>query len=452
VIREYLQYRRLRALHAMSSERVWIDQVLGLRALMKRLFDVPFYGDRLRKAGTKPGDLRTVKDLAMMPSTSAEAFAAELRRRAGAGARAGLADAAPVAFDACGRVVPVCVGGDARARRLHLFAVLAAWRVGVRERLVIDGDGFGEEAAPSAMLFRVTHARGGAASARAKRGTRIVDAGGVGAALAAVGRDGAQLACATILRGAPLPDDLVAALAGAKPRAAGAFAPRAILGDALFGPIAWQCAAGAFHPVAARAVIEAVTGESAARGLTGGSRSSRAPREAGALHITLLEESGLPVFRVELGLRGRILPAGCACGARTNRLELETPFLGPLIVEDAGSRHAFDPLAILRTAAAPPSPVTRVALVQDGARSVRVLAALGGEGDPGAGAEARAAAARAEIEARVARLGLPAAIAIELVVGAEADLPFPEHGFVRGLTHGPLIAAGALAESDSRGA
>ncbi|MFN0152609.1 MAG: hypothetical protein ACKVU1_18050 [bacterium] len=445
MIGEYLQYRRLRALHAMSSQRVWVDQVLGLRALMKRLFDVPFYGDRLRKIGTKPGDLRTVKDLAMMPSTSAEAFASELRRRASGG---GAPSRTPIVFDAGGRVAPVSLGVDARARRLHLFAVLAAWRVGVRERLLIDGDGFGEEGAPSALLFRTLHAQSADARARAVRGASIVEPGALAVALYAAGRGSHLLPSQAILRGAPIPGDLFAALGGADQRTAATSAPRAILGDALFGPLAWQCTAGAFHPIAARAVIEAVTGESAARGLTGGSRSSRAPREAGALHVTLLEESELPVFRVELGLRGRIHPAGCACGALTNRLELEIPFLGPLFVIDGDSRCALDPLAILRAAAAVPFPVTRVALIQDDAQTLRVLAALGDAA--GESAAPAAAAARAAIEASIARITPPATTAVHVAVGAATDLPFPERGFVRGLEHGPLLSTDALAESEAR--
>lgn len=447
MIGEYLRYRRLRALHALSSERVWIDQVLGLRALMKRLFDVPFYGDRLRKAGTKPGDLRTVKDLAMMPATSAAAFAEELRRRAGARA----AGATALAFDASGRVAPVSLGADARARRLHLFAVLTAWRVALRDRVVVAGSGFGEEEAPGAIFFRVARARVGADAGRVARDVVIVDAGASGDALAARGRGATSAPGRVVIaRGAPVPYGVVAALAGAEPHASAAPAPRAILGDALFGPIAWQCSSGAFHPVAARAVIEAVTGESAARGLTGGSRSSRAPREAGALHITLLEDSALPVFRIELGLRGRILPAGCACGALTNRLELETPFLGPLLVGDAGAPSVLDPLAILHAAASAAAPVTRVALIQDDARRLRLLAAIAGEGEPGLGAPAgtSASAAEAAIRAGIARLELPRGVAIEATAGAEAALPFPERGYVRGLSHGPLVAAGAAVESE----
>jgi hypothetical protein len=47
-----------------------IDQVLGLRETIQRLFaESPFYADRFRRAGNRPGDLRTVKDLAVMPAT-----------------------------------------------------------------------------------------------------------------------------------------------------------------------------------------------------------------------------------------------------------------------------------------------------------------------------------------------------------------------------------------------
>jgi hypothetical protein len=430
VLRDYLDYRPIAKLHSLSSDRVWIEQVHGLRALMKRLFDVPFYGDRLRKAGTKPGDLRTVKDLAMMPATTAAQFAQELRRRAADQAAAG------ASFDAAGHVLRHALGADAHARRLHLFAALGAWGAGARSVVEICGEGFGEDVARGALLFRVRRSEGPGAAERVGAFARILSPGSFASLARAESMEGTRGPAAraiVVLAGAPIPE--------IRSPDSTPLEARAILGNAVYGPIAWQCAAGAFHPIAGRAVIEAVTAESAARGLTGGSRASRAPREAGALHLTLIESSELPVFRVEMGLRGRIHPADCGCGARTNRLEMETAFLGPLVVPRVGAgagagASALDPLPILRAAAAEPS-VHRVALIQDAPDRVRVVLCGEGSAEP-VGAHAMQAAASARIDA----LAAPSNRGVEIVVeaGEESKLPFPERGFVQGLGVEPILS------------
>jgi hypothetical protein len=419
VLRDYLDYRRIAKLHSLSSDRVWIEQVHGLRALMKRLFDVPFYGDRLRKAGTKPGDLRTVKDLAMMPATTAEQFAQELRRRGddleAATASGGGTRALNVSFDANGRTLPHALGADPRARRLHLFAALGAWGAGSRSIVEIRSEGFGEEFFHRASLFRARHIR--AVGERNRPFAQIIDPGSYEWFVDPE----------SIVRGRPHVPGATIVLAGAP--VAGVPA-RAILGNAIYGPIAWQCTAGAFHPIAGRAVIEAVTAEGAARGLTGGSRASRAPREAGALHLTLIESSDLPVFRVEMGLRGRIHPADCLCGARTNRLEMETPFLGPLVVPHAraGARtRALDPLLMLRDVG---FFAHRVALIQDTPTRIRILAS-GTE----RGLRCVPAVAKHDDFA-------PPNIEVVVETGEESKLPFPERGFVQALGVEPILSIG----------
>jgi hypothetical protein len=195
-------------------------------------------------------------------------------------------------------------------------------------------------------------------------------------------------------------------------------------------------------------VIEAVTAESAARGLTGGSRASRAPREAGALHLTLIESSELPVFRVEMGLRGRIHPADCSCGALTNRLEMETPFLGPLLLMrsdlleegDSDGMITRDPLDILRAASSAPG-VHRAALVQEAPGRLRVLLASrhATQDDTARTIEA---AARKHLEP----LFIPSDIEVIVEAGEESKLPFPERGFVQGFGVEPILS---IAESSA---
>jgi hypothetical protein len=449
---EYREYRRLRALLARSPDRIKIDQVLALRDLIQWIFaEVPFYADRLRANGHKPGDLRTVKDLAGMPATSAAAFTEWVAGASGGDARAGAllsrgaprdvastrADAGAFSLDGGGRVVRVAGALDARAvraRRLHLRAALAAWGAGPRTPLWLScGDDFGQGEARG-LAFGAERPRDAGAGAGPHRDAIHAAVGAVRALhVIEPGQLAAMRARAVVLRGAPVPGDIAAAL-GLAP----ADRPRVILGDAVLGPIAWECAAGGVHPIGARAVIEAVTPEGAVRGLTGGSRASRAPRTEGELHVTLLERSAFPVFRVALGLRGSTLGAGCACGARAERIALEVPFLGPL----AGAGGAlFDPLPIVRAAAAVDG-VRRVALVQESAERARLLVAPGG----GAGAEVVRAAVRAAVAAAAPFGAEGRALADVLVaVAAEPDLPFPERGFIRALAHGPLVSIGGRA-------
>jgi len=492
VIRDLIRYRvfrRHRSLLRQSTDFLKIGQVLGLRDVIQRLFaDAPFYGDRLRRAGNRPGDLRTVKDLAGMPATAAEALAEWLRagdpraawgartadsheareiaagvawasmpgsasagragapgdRSAGAGEIGGAAAAGEASrgardavrgtardafsLDAAGRVIALPPGIAGDARLLHLFALLSAWGVGPRTAFQIAcSEDFGQRADGRGFLFRAPRAAMVEASVDS---SCLIEPGQLPGAVAldargAVARDRASR---WILRGAPVPADILDALGLAADRA-----PRAILGTALFGPIAWQCAAGSVHPLGARAVIEPATDESVARGLTGGSRASRAPRTAGALHLTLLEESRFPIFRADLGLRGRFVAANCSCGARSDRIEMEVPFLGPLRVA-AGA--FIDPLPIARAAAAVPG-VRRVALIQEAEERIRLLAATDGR---------LAAAAVLAAEAALAAIPAPPGVEIVAEVGAERDLAFPDRGFIRGLAHGPLLAIGAIGD------
>lgn len=480
MISDLFEFLRIRRLHAYSSVRVKVHQVLGLRDLVQEIFaQTPFYADRMRAAGNRPGDLRTVKDLLGFPATTAAALAEHLAAiDGGAGAGGGTR---AVSLDASGRVLAVPAGIDARSRRLHLFAALGAWGAGARARVAFaSAEDFGQGTG-SGWLFRVERTVPPAAAR--SNGLRVVDPGRAHAAAGAGVRGGGGAAASpVVLRGAPLPPAALVALA--LPAAA---APRAILGNALFGPIAWQCRAGAIHPIAGRAVLEAVTEEGVARGLTGGSRASRAPRTAGELHLTLIERSAFPIFRVALGLRGRFVE-GCACGARTDRIEMEIPFLGPLAV--AGGAF-LDPLPILHAAAAAPG-VRRVALIQESADRARLLVAVATRATEGAtsagaahvvqsfhwdaeaaadarGAAGFAASARetspgaaiagpppstalhgspgraditAAVRAALAALSPPPPIAIEPDVGDESSLAFPERGFVRGLDQPAVLHVG----------
>ncbi len=480
MISDLVEFVRIRRLHAQSSVRVKVHQVLGLRDVVQAVFaETPFYADRMRAAGNRPGDLRTVKDLLGFPATTATALAEHLAGIAGGGAgaeRAGAGGGAgtrAISLDASGRVLAVPAGLDARSRRLHLFAALGAWGSGPRARVVFaSAEDFGQGAS-AGWLFGVRR-EAALGDARRGGGPRVVDPGQAHAALSGLagGASASRIAGRVVLRGATLPPAVLASLG-----LTGAAAPRAILGNALFGPIAWQCVAGAMHPIAPRAVIEAVTEESVARGLTGGSRASRAPRTAGELHLTLIERSEFPIFRVALGLRGRFVE-GCPCGARTDRIEMEIPFLGPLAI--AGGAFA-DPLPILHAAAAVPG-VRRVALLQESEDRARLLVAVAARTDDaagttrvvqsfhwdaesggaplaaqptaGAGAPQTAAAvpaapatpARADfasaVRAALATLSPAAPITIEPEVGNEADLPFPDRGFIRGLDQPPLLHIG----------
>lgn len=491
MIGDLVTFLRIRRLHQQSSDRIKVHQVLGLRDLLQRIEGTPFYADRMRAAGNRPGDLRTVKDLLGFPATSASALAEHL-----AGLEASPASLQScVALDASGRVLAVPAGLDARTRRLHLFAALAAWGIGPRARVGMasgEGLGVGEE---GGMLFAVRRAR---ENDDRRAAARILDPGQVPAVVAAGASPGS--ANRLVLRGAPLPRAMLGALGIAE-----ASPPRAILGNALFGPIAWQCGAGALHPIAGRAVLEAVTEEGVARGLTGGSRASRAPRTAGELHLTLIEDSGFPIFRVALGLSGRFV-SGCACGARTDRIEMEIPFLGPIAVRGGG---LLDPLPIVRAAAAVPG-VQRVALIQESEESARLLVAIAGASAAAAGtahvvqsfhwdaeggsspagtrpdagssgsaqdrpvttpsssgaltlsgatpipaphgptqpplgaAPPRDAIVAENVGRALGALPLPADLSIVSEIGAETALPFPERGFIRGLDAGPLLHVGDL--------
>ncbi len=461
MISDLVEFVQVRRLHAQSSVRVKVHQVLGLRDVVQEIFArTPFYADRMRAAGNRPGDLRTVKDLLGFPATTAAALAEHL---AGIGGGA----AGGVSLDASGRVLAIPAGLDARSRRLHLFAALGAWGSGPRARVTFAGaEDFGQGAS-AGWLFAVRRAAA-LGDARLGAGPLVVDPGQALTALAghAGGVPSSRAAGRVVLRGATLPPAAIVAL-GLPADAA----PRAILGNALFGPIAWQCAAGAMHPIAARAVIEAVTEEGVARGLTGGSRASRAPRTAGELHLTLIERSAFPIFRVALGLRGRFVE-GCPCGARTDRIEMEIPFLGPLAI--AGGAF-LDPLPIVHAAAAVPG-VRRVALIQEGEERARLLVAVAARSEDAsragaahvvqsfvwdaesAGAQpaqptARAAQpaapttpARADtaaaVRAALVALAPPPPIAIEPDVGDESALPFPERGFIRGLDQPVLLHIG----------
>ncbi|MGB4563835.1 MAG: phenylacetate--CoA ligase, partial [Dethiobacteria bacterium] len=55
---------------AMDREKLETVQFLRLKQTLERVYHlVPFYRNRFKEAGVEPGDIRSLKDLALLPFT-----------------------------------------------------------------------------------------------------------------------------------------------------------------------------------------------------------------------------------------------------------------------------------------------------------------------------------------------------------------------------------------------